>query len=93
MSCKNLHRMLFSPLKIPVKMYIKGKEQKIQGCQKSQEMFSEFYDSSEVLIQDSCNEGPLSRPAISNLRETFQVRFLSKNILSISPLRHAITVV
>ena len=29
----------FCPLKIPVKMYFKGKKLMIQGCQKSQERF------------------------------------------------------
>ena len=58
----------FFPLKIPVKMYFKGKKLMIQGCQKSQERFLEFYSSSELFTQGSFNESTLPRPEISHLR-------------------------
>ena len=35
----------FSPLNIPIKMYFKSKTLMIEGCQKSQEIFLDFYNS------------------------------------------------
>ena len=74
----------FCPLKIPVKMYFKGKKLMIQGFQKSQEIFLEFYSSSELFPQGSFHESTFPRPAISNLRSL--ISSVNQNQVTAEPL-------
>ena len=58
----------FSSLNIPVKIHFKGKRLVTQVCQKSHEIFLEFYNYTELFTEELFNESTLPKPAISNFR-------------------------